>query len=1051
MTHPAVGDFVEVRGRRWLVQDQREPAPGLNTVCLACVDDDAQGETTEVIWRAELDAQVLADRGWSEVAQTGTDDPSVFAAYLRTLHWGTATAADRDLLQAPFRAGIRLDAYQLLPLRKALRLPRVNLLIADDVGAGKTVEAGLVLREMLLRRRVDYVVVAAPAGMTRQWQDELEAKFGLAFTIVDREHLTQLRRDRGFGANVWTAGSLFILSHALVTDETYAAGLRDALGEFRAKAMVILDEAHHAAPAGAARYAIDSQFTRAIRDLAGRFEHRLFLSATPHNGHSNSFSSLLEILDPQRFTRGVPVRAGDLDPVMVRRLKSDLRYFGERFPLRQVEPIRIDGLAPDAPELKLSALLQTYDRFLRARSQSLSPKQAGLARLGFVRLQQRFLSSPAAFARTLEVHIRSLDRAAARIPDAADLRNHDTDLLEVEPETEEAAVERDQRDDDETTAIIAASTGAGSDREQLQGMLDIARAAEKQPDARVHRLAGWIRNEMAPGGDWKSRRLIIFTEWEATRFWLQRRLSEALDDLGPDDRIAAFTGATPADRREELKRRFNSDPAQDKLRILICTDAAREGINLQSRCHDLIHFDLPWNPARLEQRNGRIDRKLQPSATVSCRYFVFEQRPEDVVLDALVRKTETIREQLGSFGQVLAGRVEDRLMRDGIVAPATLAREVEAMQGDQRAQVAQEELDDATERRRARQSREIDDLRRLLEESRKRVGVDPHELQATAALALARAGGRLEREQADIGGTDIFHLDPAMPVFATAGWPEALDTLRVRRRARSERLRDWRAHAPLRKVSFRPAITPEGADAEGVVQLHLEHRLIKRLLSRFLSQGFQSGLARACVITTDSAQPRIVLLGRLALYGPGASRLHEEIIPVTALWTEAERGAKPLRPFGRTGESTTLEALHEALRHPSSPAAHVIDRVRQWAERDAAELEPELHRRAADRQAEVAKDLALRGAAEGAALRKLLETQRDRVAKAEATPEDPQLSLFANDEAEQRRRDRAHWRRKLASLEAQIESEPARVEAAYAVNASRVELVGLVYLWPRSN
>jgi SNF2 family DNA or RNA helicase len=217
------------------------------------------------------------------------------------------------LFQAPFRAGIHLDAYQLLPLRKALRLPRVNLLIADDVGAGKTVEAGLVLRETLLRRRVDFVLVAAPAGMVRQWQDELEVKFGLAFTIVDREYLAILRQERGYGASPWASGTRFIISHSLLADETYVGGLRDLLGEFRPRALMILDE-HHAAPASGSRYAIDSQFTRSVRGLADRFEHRLFLSATPHNGHSNSFSALLEILDPQRFTRGVPVKPRDLAP-----------------------------------------------------------------------------------------------------------------------------------------------------------------------------------------------------------------------------------------------------------------------------------------------------------------------------------------------------------------------------------------------------------------------------------------------------------------------------------------------------------------------------------------------------------------------------------------------------------------------------------------------------------------------------------------------------------------------------------------------------------------
>src|ERR1700730_17561780 len=291
---------------------------------------------------------------------TACHEASVFSAYLRTLRWNTATAADRNLFQAPFRAGIHQDASQLLPLRKALRLPRVNLLIADDVGAGKTVEAGLVLRELLLRRRIDLVLVAAPAGMVRQWQDELEAKFGLSFTVIDREYLAMLRRDRGYSANPWSSGSRFIISHSLMADETYMGGLRDLLGNFRPRALLILDEAHHAAPASGSRYAIDSQFTRAVRGLAERFEHRLFLSATPHNGHSNSFSALLEILDPQRFTRGVPVKPRDLDPVMVRRLKSDLRYFGEIFPERKVEPIYISGLPSDAPELVLSSMLTAY-------------------------------------------------------------------------------------------------------------------------------------------------------------------------------------------------------------------------------------------------------------------------------------------------------------------------------------------------------------------------------------------------------------------------------------------------------------------------------------------------------------------------------------------------------------------------------------------------------------------------------------------------------------------------------------------------------------------
>jgi hypothetical protein len=336
-----------------------------------------------------------------------------------------------------------------------------------------------------------------------------------------------------------------------------------------------------------------------------------------------------------------------------------------------------------------------------------------------------------------------------------------------------------------------------------------------------------------------------------------------------------------------LKRRLNADPQKDPLRILVCTDAAREGINLQMRCHDIIHIDLPWNPARLEQRNGRIDRKLQRSPKIWCRYFVYEQREEDVVLQALVRKTELIRTQLGSAGQVIGYRLSDRLEREGITRAKFLAKEIDEAGDEALRKTAVAEMDDETEARRARQAKEIDDLRETQERS-----VDPDELRAVVATALTRAG--IDAASAgEIGGTALFRLDPDDPAFAAGGWQDVLDDLRIRHRKRSEKLKDWRAAAPLRAVSFRPALTQDQVDAEGVLQLHLEHRLIRRLLSRFLSQGFSSKLSRACIVSGPGAQPRVILLGRLALYGPGAARLHEEIILVTAAWTEA--GRRPRR------------------------------------------------------------------------------------------------------------------------------------------------------------
>ena len=1062
-----VGDLVRLRGREWVVEALK---PGstkeeLSTVELACIADDAQGESLRAVLESEIDVRLVQDDLWQQMGREGSDDPKVLAAHVRAVAWKSATAADRDLFQAPFRAGIRLDPYQLLPLAKALKLPRVNLLIADDVGLGKTVEAGLVLREMLLRRRVDFVVVSAPAAMITQWQDELAQKFGLGFTIVDRDYLAAVRRAYGFAANPWAVGSRFIVSHSLLADETYSSGLKDALGPFRPRALLILDEAHHAAPASGQAYAVDSQFTKAVRALAERFEHRLFLSATPHNGHSNSFAALLEILDPQRFTRGFPVEPDDLEPIMVRQLKSDLRRLGvARFPRRIIEPAVIDGLSPDAPELVLATLLQAYRDWCEAGLQGTSLARA---RFVFSGLQQQLLSSIPAFARTLRRHLTTLQRHRdkADVPAGSDavpalLAQGAPDLEPSDSEEDQDALLEAMQSEEDDIVESATSAAAGSLRSfdeaiaRVEGMLEIAKQNERRPDARVAWLIDWINRNMLDGARcWNARRLILFTEWEDTRLWLERRLKEAFADTDcVDDRISTFTGITGQKRRDEVKLAFNADPAKEPLRILLCTDAAREGINLQTRCCDLVHFDLPWNPSRLEQRNGRIDRKLQPASEVVCRYFVYRQRPEDQVLAALVRKTETIREQLGSAGQVIADRIHQRLVRNGIARPAAaaLAHDIEAEEEDARTRLARREMADEEERRLARLNRELDQLNRELEHARRRVGIAPDELQAVVQTALQRDGVPLLPAE-DLAMPGAYRLDPDASGFARdPSWADVFDELREGRPPR-KRLGDWRAEHPVRAISFRPLVLEDDRDAEGVVQVHLEHRLVRRLLSRFVSHGFQSGLNRATVVSAPAGQARVVLVGRLALYGPGAARLHEQIIPVTALWSEAARQRGGLNALGEAGEETTLAALEQALRDAIMPAKEVVDRLLGGAQRDVADLRPVFEQRAQAAAEKARADLAKIAVREFSALKALLEAQRAKLVTESVATEALQLELDLSNPVERRQReaDRRFWQRRLEALEKEIVDEPARVAASYEIRAQRLEPVGLIYLWPQ--
>jgi len=1046
---PEQGDFVFARGKSWIVEKADE-AGSVQTLHLVSCEDDSQGEAIQLAFATELQTQVLDPNDWSPLLTKNFEGPQRLGAYLRSTEWRTATAADRKLFQAPFRAGIRLDSYQLLPLAKSLELPRVNLLIADDVGLGKTIEAGLIVREMLLRRRVETIVVAAPASMLLQWQDELTQKFGLDFTIVDREHLLDTRRTRGFSANPWSVGSRFIVSHSVLSDETYMAGLRDLLSPFRAGSMFILDEAHHAAPSSGTVWALESQLTRSVREISGFFEHRLFLSATPHNGHSNSFATLLEILDPQRFTRGIDVEAKELEPVMVRRLKEDLRRLGHAFPERVVEPIRIGGLPLNAPELRLAAMLDDYRQ---------SSAGGARARFMFANLQQRLFSSIEAFHRTLTTHRKTLlkkrqDEDAESVEVDAELLD-DNDLVEMA--TQQAKPELGDLD-----AAIA----------HVDRMLAISAGARDLADARVEAVLDWIEAEMLDASHaWRDRRLLLFTEWDDTRRWLVERLKEGLlrrsgNRVDLDGRILVFTGQTSLEERDRIKIAFNAPFDREPVRVLVCTDAAREGLNLQARCYDLIHVDLPWNPSRLEQRNGRIDRKLQPSKVVNCRYFFYDQREEDRVLDALVRKTEVIRRQLGASGEVLRVRMEQTLAREGIRRGETakLAQDIADATSD-RVRLAERELGDETDRRIARLKEEQDRLQRALDNAKKRVGVDGADVRHVVEIALRDDGVALQPGHFSV--PEAVLLDPETPSFAKdASWASLFDELRPGRPANAKDRARWRRETPVRGLVFAPPKVAEGdPEPQDVVQLHLEHRLIKRLISRFVSQGFRATVGRISAVIGPNSSPRVVLIGRLSLFGPAARRLHEEIIPITAAWRDIGRDENPLSPFAEAGEASTIKQLDEALNDGRSPGANVQDRLGQTVERDIADLRPYLEARAAECEATANAELAENGRREAEAMAALLQRQIDKVREAMRSKQPPpaptQLDLFGPTPEEVKKQlerelrqfeaDRRSWDGKLLRLQKELGTEPDKVRRGYEVQARRLEPIGLVYLWPATN
>ncbi|WJK37888.1 DISARM system SNF2-like helicase DrmD [Solwaraspora sp. WMMA2065] len=896
---PAEGQLVTVRNRRWVAAQvvrgevaSADPqvftgqAPHL--VRLVSVEDDARDEELRVVWelepgRAVHDSTVLPGPG------DGFDDPAQLDAFLDAVRWGAIASADRTALQAPFRSGVEIEDYQLDPVVRALSMPRTNLLIADDVGLGKTIESGLVMQELMLRHRARTMVIVCPAGLTRQWRDEMRDKFGLEFRIVDSALLRDLRRSRGLYANPWTHYPRLIVSVDWLKRDRPLRLLREVLPTAprypRAIDLLVVDEIHTCAPAGRGRYATDSQRTKAIRILVPHCEHRLFLSATPHNGYLESFTALLELLDDQRFARGVKPTDEQLARVMVRRLKSDLppRWDGSpRFPVRRLDYLEVDY---PAAERHAHELLSRY----AASRRDAAADRAGQLAADFVTtlLKRRLFSSPKAFAETVDTHLATMSaRAPSGSGDTTPVRDKADKVLRPVIDRLDETTEDDQAYGEvETDALTAVRRWAPplstEEKALLTELRTWARSAQHQPDAKFIALRAWLDPIVRPGGDWSDERVIIFTEYRDTQRWLHERLVTA---GYPAERIALLFGGQDPQDREHVKNVFTEDPALDPVRVLLATDAASEGINLQRHCHRLLHWEIPWNPNRLEQRNGRIDRHGQRAAEVQVLHFVpagwqhadytdGSLEDELAFLRLAVEKVEAIRTDLGSAGEVIATQVEQKMT---------------GKRTDWRATDA--EIGRRASRARLRYERDLArELQRLTEKlhaSRTQLNLTPATVERVVRTALRLAHRRdliAAPTPADATGT-WFRLPELPGAWATARTDGLLHPVTGRERP----------------VTFDPDAAKGRTD---VVLLHLGHRLVGmclRLLRAELwsrtgggSSGSTSGAGTGPDAGTGKRlhrvtarivpgellrSPALIAHGRVVITGTEGTRLHEEII-----------------------------------------------------------------------------------------------------------------------------------------------------------------------------
>lgn len=421
---PEQGQLVSVRSRNWIVNEvapstlppdrlQAAIERSQNLLTLVSVEDDGLGEEIQVISELEPGARIV-----EKVAQpepTGFDPPAQLDAFLDAVRWGASSTADVRNIQAPFRCGIDIEDYQLDPVVRAIQMPRVSLLIADDVGLGKTIEAGMVDLELTIRHRARRVLIVCPASLQVQWKEQMRDKFGHEFRIVDSNLMKELRRKRGIHVNPWNHFPRLITSIDFLKRERPLRLFREILPGPndpiypRKFDLLIVDEAHNCAPSGRGRYATDSLRTQALQQLVPHFEQKLFLTATPHNGYPESFSALLELLDNQRFARSTPPDRKQLNAIMVRRMKSELppKWDGSpRFPGRVLDPIEVPYTAE---EKTIHAALQQYTELRAGHARDTAETLA--TEFVLKTLKKRLFSSPAAFLRTLDQHEKSLRRA----------------------------------------------------------------------------------------------------------------------------------------------------------------------------------------------------------------------------------------------------------------------------------------------------------------------------------------------------------------------------------------------------------------------------------------------------------------------------------------------------------------------------------------------------------------------------------------------------------------------------------------------------------------
>jgi superfamily II DNA or RNA helicase len=574
-------------------------------------------------------------------------------ARFRLLHdaFRLTLAPPPSALVAAGRSRVRFELYQQIPALRMLSLPRPRILNASDVGLGKTVETGIALRELIARRRGGRILIVCPAGITEQWQEEMAEKFGLDFKVFDSEGVHEARRAIDLGANPWASEPRIIASIDY---------LKRREGAFREAQnvrfdVIVCDEVHHLADNTLGDDVSDRH--RLAQWVARASDALILLSATPHSGYDEGFASLLNLLESTL----VPDVRGMAYPQygrhLVRHLKRHIKKPDGAPLFVPADPSRPLAVTPTPAESAVHAAVAKQAAALDDQALRLTAEKDRYAlRLVATILRKRAASSLAALRETARHRLENLEQQAE---DVELRRDHlralkrgetvpDDDLGQLERDAHRTFLARIRA----ASRVLRAIEAEAQDLEDLQGLLA---KCPTDTESKAETLLADLREIHASDPDDK---VIVFSEYAATVEWLKGFLGRN----GYADRLVTFDGELKAKDRRKTLARFESP----ETLLMLSTDAASEGLNLQTHCRRVIHYELPFNPNRMFQRQGRVDRYGQ---TRPCRFgFLYAKDTyEGEVLARLFTKIENQITRLGSVGDVLGSlqveRIEELLVR----------------------------------------------------------------------------------------------------------------------------------------------------------------------------------------------------------------------------------------------------------------------------------------------------------------------------------------------------------------------------------------------------